>query len=107
MRFYVGLAATLSLIASACLDTAATPQSNRTGSSTVRGSAVSRGSGVGAALTLGEGQTRGKFVAHYPVGGATITISARAPADTRLLVYINDTRYGAGPSFPGMELTNS
>jgi hypothetical protein len=106
MRFYVGLALALSLIPSACLGTAATPQSHRTGSST-GSAAVSKGSGVGAALTLGEGQTQGKFVAHYPFGGATITLSARAPAGTRLLVYINDPMYGAGPSFPGMELTNS
>lgn len=106
MHFRAGFALTLTLISSACQGTAATPQSHHTGSST-GSQAVSRASGVGAALKLGEGHARGKFVAHYPFGGATIRMSARAPAGTRLLVYINDRMYGAGPSFPGMELTNS
>jgi hypothetical protein len=109
MRFHVGLVLALSLITSACLGTGAATPSHSAGSSTTAGSgAVSRGSGVGAAVVLGEGHTRGSFVAHYPFGGATITISAHAPAGTRLRVYINDPMYGRpGPSFPGTTLTNS
>lgn len=108
MRLHVGLVLALGLITSACLGTGVTSPSHRTGSSTSAGSeAVSQGSGVAAAVVLGEGRTSGSFVSHYPFGGATITVSAHAPAGTRLRVYVNDLMYGPGPSFPGISLTNS